>query len=359
VKSERPCVLVTGVGGRSVGHQVLHALSLTGNRYKIICTDADSFSFGLYLTPHRYLVPLANDPDYLDAILAIIERENVDVILPGTEAEVMRLVQCRGQLHDVGCKLIASPESAVALCNDKAELYRWLAREKIGVPTSVGVDDWPALVEKAGFPIVAKPATGSGGSRSVELLATAAEVEDYISRFPGSKENIVFQEYVGNAESEYTVGVLIGRRGDIVDSIVMRRHLVGLSLGHSRKINGVRYALSTGYSQGIIVRDPGIQGFCEDLALRLGLQGPANIQLRVHNGEIKVFEVHPRFSGTTSIRAQAGFNEPDLMIQNHLLDADPGRQSYRTNVAAIRAFQSILVSTEEMESLPHYPYATS
>jgi carbamoyl-phosphate synthase large subunit len=32
-----------------------------------------------------------------------------------------------------------------------------------------------------------------------------------------------------------------------------------------------------------------------------------------------VFEINPRFSGTTLLRALAGFNEPDLLIRKHLL----------------------------------------
>ena len=93
---------------------------------------------------------------------------------------------------------------------------------------------------------------------------------------------------------------------------------------------------------------PKIRVFCEDLAVRLGLCGPVNIQLRTHGDAIKVFEVHPRFSGTTSIRAEAGFNEPDMVIRDQLLGEEVGRQDYRVNVAAIRTFRALLVPIEEM-----------
>jgi carbamoyl-phosphate synthase large subunit len=35
-----------------------------------------------------------------------------------------------------------------------------------------------------------------------------------------------------------------------------------------------------------------------------------------------VFEINPRFSGTTSIRAMVGYNEPDVLIRRHLLGED-------------------------------------
>jgi hypothetical protein len=39
-------VLVTSVGGRAVGHQIVHALQRLAERYTIVVTDADAFSFG-------------------------------------------------------------------------------------------------------------------------------------------------------------------------------------------------------------------------------------------------------------------------------------------------------------------------
>ena len=35
-----------------------------------------------------------------------------------------------------------------------------------------------------------------------------------------------------------------------------------------------------------------------------------------------IFEINPRYSGTTSLRAIVGFNEPDLMIRHHLFRED-------------------------------------
>jgi carbamoyl-phosphate synthase large subunit len=352
VNKARLGILVTGVGGRSVGCQILHALTLLGDRYRIVCTDADAFSYGLYQGFSHYIVPLANAADYVDTIVALVRREEIDVVLPGTEPEVRVLASARHRLQEAGCHLVASPPDVIDLCQDKAALYRWLEAQGIGVPRSTGTDGWRAMVAAVGFPVVAKPAGASGGSRNVAILADVAEVERYIREFPGPESEIVFQEYVGDAESEYTVGVVVSGRGTAIDSIVMHRKLVGLSMGSSRQIDGRRYDLSTGYSQGFIVRDPEIQGFCESLAIRMGLRGPANFQLRRHDGAIKVFEVHPRFSGTSSIRADAGFNEPDMVIRDQVLGEDVSRQPYRADVAAIRAFTSVLVPMADLAATP-------
>jgi carbamoyl-phosphate synthase large subunit len=156
------------------------------------------------------------------------------------------------------------------------------------------------------------------------------------------------QPYLGSAEDEYTVGVLTDFKGQLIDSIVMRRKLTGLSLREERRLGRQTLSISTGYSQGFIVRDNTIQAFCEGVARDLDSRGPLNIQLRVVNGAPQVFEVHPRFSGTTPIRASVGLNEPDVLLRSALYGESFGRQPYTANVAAIRAFEHVIVPMEDL-----------
>jgi len=58
---------------------------------------------------------------------------------------------------------------------------------------------------------------------------------------------------------------------------------------------------------------------CEKIALALGARGAINIQCRVSGQKVFPFEINPRFSGTTSLRAMVGYNEPDVLIRNHVL----------------------------------------
>jgi len=350
------CVLVTGVGGRSVGHQVLHGLLLAGSKYRVVACDAEAFAFGLYQVSCRYRLPRSDSQDYLEGLLSVISQEHVDVVLPGTEPEVRVIADAVDKLALVGCVAVVNPSPVVHLCSNKATLYQWLAKNGFVVPQSAPASEWKMLAGTCGFPLVAKPTAESGGSRNVGLLKDEAEVKHYLANLPPGLE-VIFQEYVDGPDSEYTVGVMISKSGELIDSIVMHRKLVGLSLGVERIIGGKRYALSTGYSQGYFVKDSFIQSQCEQLALKIGSRGPMNIQCRVSGGKLYVFEVHPRFSGTSSFRAEAGFNEPDVLIRNFCFNERFGRLPYRTNLAAIRAFAHLVVPMEEVDAttlaLPH------
>lgn len=345
-------VLVTGVGGRSVGHQILHALKKTDDRYKMVATDVEPFSFGLYQTTHHYIVPRASAKDYVPTIMGIVEREKISVILPGTEAEVRILGDARSIFEQAGCFVIASPADVIRTCNDKGVLQGWLEQNGFGVPRSASGKEWQDLVLDVGFPIIGKPTTMSGGSKGVAILNDEKEVFRYLADVGTPLESLLFQEYVGDADSEYTVGVLVSKHGTIIDSIVVHRKLIGLSLGLSRVVDGRNYAISTGYSQGFVEKHEQLQRYCEALALKLGARGPLNIQCRVADDEIKVFEVHPRFSGTTSIRADVGFNEPDVLIRHYAADEEFGRLDYQTDVAVIRALQAEVVPRSVFDSVP-------
>jgi carbamoyl-phosphate synthase large subunit len=341
--------MITGVGGRSVGHQIFQAIQLAPKRYRPIVADAAAFSYGLYGAERRYLLPPGNSPDYLDAVRRIVMKEGIVAILPGTQPETDILSRNASSLG-IGCHVIANPPQLIQMCKSKQTLQDWLEANSIAVPRSAIGEGWKKLSEQCGYPLVAKPTEDTGGSRGVALLNDDQEVNLYLQSCPAEK--IIFQEYVGCIDTEYTVGVMISKDGKIIDSIVMHRNLVGLSLGVKREINGETYALSTGYSQGYIQKHSQIQTACEDLALKLGARGPLNIQLRLHQGKVYVFEVHPRFSGTSSIRAQVGFNEADTLIRNFVFGEQFGRLSYQTDVAAIRAFSSVIVPARDMAAVP-------
>ncbi|MDI6797077.1 MAG: ATP-grasp domain-containing protein, partial [Desulfatibacillaceae bacterium] len=71
----------------------------------------------------------------------------------------------------------------------------------------------------------------------------------------------------------------------------------------------------SGYSQGYIGDFPEVRKVAENIAQSAGSTGPLNIQGRLHNGVFYPFEINPRFSATTYLRALAGFNEIDFFIR--------------------------------------------
>jgi carbamoyl-phosphate synthase large subunit len=344
-------VLVTGAGGRSVGAGILHALmradDVVRRRWEVVATDADPFSWGLYVADRNALVPPASAPGYLDRIGRLIATLDLAAVIPGTEPEAALLSEHREKLP---VPVIANDARLMPLMTDKVRAKETLAELGLNFIPSHPWDQRTQAVKEFGYPLVVKPTRGTGGSRGVHLVTNQTEMEGLVP-FVHAESVPIVQPYLGDADSEYTVGVLSDRDGYIIDSIVIRRKLIGLSLLESKNCGERTVAISTGISQGFVIRHQEIQGFCEDLASKLGSRGPMNFQLRVHNGEFYVFEIHPRFSGTTPIRASAGFNEPDILLRNHLYGEEFSRLDYRHDLAAIRAFEHVLVPIDGMGQL--------
>lgn len=351
---QRRRVLVTGTGGRSVGAGIIHALTrangaMAAKRWEAVAADADPFAFGLYRTPCRFLLPLASAPDYLERLQDVCRTHAIRAILPGTEAETILLARERARLAPV--EVIANRAELMPLMADKRELASRLAQLGVATPATAAASAWPTFAREHGFPLIVKPAIGTGGSRGVRIIPDHATMGRFAEEIGPDVGRYLVQEYVGSGDNEYTVGVLTDRAGELIDTLVLRRKLIGLSLLDSGAHAGKPFALSTGYSQGFIVENPRVRKACEDLALRLGSRGPLNIQLRVDGDRIVVFEVHPRFSGTTPIRADAGFNEPDILLANFLDGERFGRLNYRSNMVAIRAIEHVLVPLAEYRAL--------
>jgi carbamoyl-phosphate synthase large subunit len=220
---------------------------------------------------------------------------------------------------------------------------------ELGLPIipTFKVTDWKNALTRFGFPMIVKPTRATGGSKGVTLCATETELQTVLNNLPPNSSYCI-QPLIGTEEDEYTVGILSDKSGSLIDSIVMKRKLVGLSLLDTKKVGDTTFSISTGYSQGYFIKHTMIQDFCEQLAISITSRGPLNIQLRIHKGEIYVFEIHPRFSGTTTMRADVGFNEPDVLLRNYLFNEEFGRLNYQTDVAVIRAFEHVVVPINKM-----------
>src|SRR5919201_2467727 len=263
-------ILFTGVSGRSVGAGIHHALMRVDpavrDRWEIVATDADPFSWGLYVADHGALVPRADAPEYLDRIRDLIARYEIEAIVPGTEAEAALLSARRDELP---VPVIANDARLMPLMMDKGQVETKLRELGLNFIPSYSWEQRDQAVDSFGFPVFVKPTRGTGGSRGVHLVTSATELEA-LTPFVSDESRPILQPYIGDGDNEYTVGVLSDRAGEVIDSIVIRRKLIGLSLLDSKRVENGTATVSTGISQGFVVRHPEIQEYCEELASRLG-----------------------------------------------------------------------------------------
>jgi carbamoyl-phosphate synthase large subunit len=345
--------LVTGVGGASLGEQCLKALRTAPTGYRIVATDLTRKSVGLAGADIACVVPAANDYGYVAELLALCEEHRVDALIPTSEAELRVISAARERFAQRGVFLPINRHELIAAGDDKVLGLAAIAAAGCRTPrhrraaTVADLDGWEL------FPCVIKPAVGGSGSANVFLPQAPDELDALARYLLAVSDEIIVEEYVGTVDSEFTVAVLRDMDGALIHSIAIRRALLS---GISNRIKvpnrtaraelGEVLAISSGISQGRIGDFPHIRQACEQLAEGLDSRGPLNIQCRWHEDELVVFEINPRFSGTTALRALAGFNEPDLLIRLQVLGEHIERRFAHAYGTVVRGLSEVFYPDE-------------
>lgn len=314
-------VLVTGVGGGGHGEQILKALKLAYDLdIYLVGTDVTEFTTGKKLVDQFYVVPPALADNYAVEIIDIIKKHDINFVFHGSEAELTFMSDNRGILEELGVGHPLNSSEVIALCMNKYLSYCKMLELGIDIPKFKKIDTLEDIQDINFYPLVLKPNTGSGGSAGVSIVTTQEECELITRYMLLDGIDIIAQAYVGDHECEYTIGVSSDATENILGSIAIKRRITN-ALSTYKKIrrDGNTYVISSGLSQGDICHNPPLQEQAEHIAKMLQSKGPMNIQCREINGKLMIFEINPRLSGTTSLRAMAGYNEPEAMLKQFVL----------------------------------------
>lgn len=303
-------VMIAGIGGASLGTEIAKCLGGVEG-YEIFGCDISPTAYGLHIPVFQktYRVDRA---DYVASVVAACRDAGADWIIPGGEQPMVLLGGVLDTLSAAGLRFAGNHADVVSLFSDKAATFRRLSELGVTVPRTCEVLEASDL-EKVGVPCIVKPATGTGGSAMVFFAADLDEATAYVDFIRRSGGRPIAQEYVGIDEGEFTIGVLSASDGRILSSVALRRSLDSKLSVMSRTRDGV---ISSGYSQGYIAPFADICAQAEHIAREIGSRGPINIQARVRDGRLVPFEINPRFSASTYLRALAGVNEVDIYLRH-------------------------------------------
>ena len=350
---KRTKVLVTGIGGGGHGEQILKALKLAKIPLEIMGADMTRISRGLSEVEQSFILPPANAPEYIDVLLEKCKEHQIEVLFHGSEPELKRMSESRERIAEAGIFLPINNSKVIETCMDKFKTIEFLKEHGLKYPETYDIRSLEDCEKVKRFPIVLKPSIGGGGSANTYIVQTSEELLFFCKQMLQQYNEFIAQEYVGTPDDEFTVGVLSDMDGELVNSIAVHRMIRG-SLGCRIKIPnnsgnhslGRDLVISSGISQGRIGKYKNITRKCEEIATKIGSTGPLNIQCRVVNGEVYLFEINPRYSGTTSFRAIVGFNEPELMIKHHYLNLPIERNASFSEGHILRGLDETFIADE-------------
>lgn len=322
--------LITGLGG-PLGVTILKALNMSKLETEVIGTDITPDSVGLFRVDRGYLLPpaLEDEAKYLAVLAEICVHEKIDIIFPGSEQEMKVLAQVKDEfLEETGALVVVNEPEILEITTDKWKTVALLEEVGIPVPFSVLPENVKEILKRFDFPLLIKPRFSSG-SKGLNIVRDEEELDFYIRK----TNNPIIQELLMPAEEEYTVGLFMDEPGHCIGTIIMKRFLAA----------GLTYKAE-------VLEDIEIDRVCRETVKVLKLNGPCNIQLRKTAKGPQIFEINPRFSSTTVMRAYFGFNEPEMAIRKFLLD-EQIEPPQVTKGYALRFWHEVYVTGNELAQL--------
>jgi len=344
-------ILISGVGGGSLGRELIKAFKMVNQGYKIVATDMSPHSIGLYETNYRYIVPKASAPNYIEIMLKICEKEKIKVLVPGSESEIQKIAQNHKVFSERGIEVLSNPWNVIKKCVDKFDIINLLNAKGIRCPMTKLFENETDLNQITSYPIIIKPRFGSG-SRNVFIAYDKEDALQFAKYLKKYGHDAILQEHIGNYEEEFTIGVLFADNGNLCTSIAMKRILEG---GISTRqismhpIDHKKYVVSSGISQGYFEDFKEIRKVGEKIAKTLEADGPINIQCRNTESGIIPFEINPRFSGTVALRSLVGHNEPDMLLRYRLFNEIPDKSLPKFGLV-LKDFTERLFTSQEMKN---------
>ncbi len=305
-------VLVTASGAPGTA-ALLRALRMNGERgVRIVGTDMSPQAVGRHFCDRFYVVPPGRDPGFVDAVLDIVRRENIDVVLPQSSFDLLGLAEARERF--MATTVLVSPPEAIRTANDKAAAYALLERLGLRAPAWRKVTGGRALrtaAEELGYPerpLCFKPVFSSGSRGFRVLDATVDRAKQLVEERPGNlamRLTDVVELLPEEGGPDLLVMELAQGRERTVDGIARSGQVV---LGHAKTRESMRAGLAMYFET---LNDHWLLEVAQRIVAELGIEYFFNIQLVGDH----VIEINPRIS---TMVYQDDLNLPYLGVKSAL-----------------------------------------
>jgi carbamoyl-phosphate synthase large subunit len=232
--------------------------------------------------------------------------------------------KARARFESVGVRVAISSEQTGLICNDKYETFLFCRRNGILAPETILAQD--INTRSFQYPVVVKPRFGRG---SVNVFNVQSD--EQLRLFANYVPDALIQDYAEG--TEFTVDVLSNFKGTVI-SVVPRERLV------------IRAGVS---DKGVTRRNLEVMDFAADVAERLEIVGPSNVQCKWDGRQVTLIEINPRFSGGIPLTLAAGADFPSWLLQMTAgVDVRPQIGKFQDGLAMMSFEESIFAKESDL-----------
>lgn len=287
--------LILSCGTRN---KVVQYFKRTFKNGKIVATDCSEIAPALFEADKYYIVPRITADGYLDVILDICKKEQIDGVLSLIDPELNLLAKNHKLFDDAGVKIIGSSFELCERSLDKFKMYNWLNEHGYNCAKSyMERDAFYADLEKGkiSYPVFVKPACGSAS-----IAISKAQDRETVDLLCSHSEGMMIQEFLKG--QEIGADVYIDMISKKVVSIFTKKKIV-MRAGETDK--------------AVSFKEPKLFSLIQKFVEESGFTGQIDIDIFEIDGEYYISEVNPRFGGGYPHAFECGCNHMAL-IENNL-----------------------------------------
>lgn len=278
----------------------------------IIAADMQQSAPAMAIADKAIVVPAIYEENYIDVILEICRKENVDALLSLNDLELPLLSSRISEFEKLGVKVVVSNEKVIELCFDKWKTKQFAEEIGLRVPKTFLELNVVKKALKEGtlsFPLVVKPRWGSA-SIGIEFPVDMHELElayELLSRR-------LFRSSLAEAS-----------KSDMDHAILIQEKIDGIEYGVDvlNDLNGnpqqvyvkEKLAMRAGETDKSVLRNnPKIEEIGYKIGQSLGHIGNLDCDIFEKEGQYFLLEMNPRFGGGYPFTHMSGGNYPAALL---------------------------------------------
>ncbi|MCA0987047.1 ATP-grasp domain-containing protein [Guptibacillus algicola] len=288
----------------------------------IVAADCSDTAAALYLADKACKLPRISEPNYIEAIIGTCLIENVALIVPTIDSDLILLAENRERIEEcTGAKVLISDKEVIRICRDKINTQLFLESNDFQIPRMYSVQDINS--GNFAFPLFIKPKSGSSSIDTFKVT-NMSELENSLNVV----EDPIIQDYMEG--DEYTIDVFLGFDSNII-TVVPR----------------LRIATRSGeISKGKIIKDREIIDEVTKVMKILKPIGHITVQVMKTEKGIEFIEINPRFGGGAPMSIQSGADSCENLFRLLLGEKLEYNEDYRDNLTFIRFDRSICLDED-------------
>ena len=322
--------VLLSASGSQFAPGIVKCLKQNGEReIRVVGVDMSGDPSNKYIVDVFYRVPATSSDQYVDSLIEICKKEQVDILLPQMSAELPLYFENMSRFRAIGTIVSMTKSSNVNIANNKLKLFEFMKAHEIPTPSFASAHSFSEF--KNGLfclgypykPVVVKipESSGARGVRVIdeskskyEIFAHNKPTSVYVSfedmksilldaekqLGKGSFPELMLMEYLPG--DEYDID-LLADEGRVLYTAGRRNTEIVMSITQT----------------SVLERNERAEQIAEKIVRALALDGNLGFDFKFDNeGRAQLLEINPRIDATVSVFAAAGLNLPYLRIKQLL-----------------------------------------